>query len=338
MALIIADPSVPFNETHAAVYTIAAAQMPPRDFAALSQRQPLLMQSQEVFKKILRYYEIKPAYILIARAFHALGFNLVSATYLPSIVSYFFIGCLLFVWLQKMLDIQFAALATLMIAGCPFLITPARYSSPDMLCAAISFAGLFFISEISVAVGLILCLLAIPIRPDIGILFICLIPAIYIGKKLTLNKALTFGAMVMAGTLLVLGNLELLKEFLFTIPSYSSSWNNSEMIKNYGTGLRSGLNSIVNSNTFILSFLAITTLYLNSKQNQKILLDFWSLLTIGALATFMVRFLLHPIIEDRFQVPAYLIIIIGFCKYIGNQGPMNKARIIIPELKNSARY
>ncbi len=37
----------------------------------------------------------------------------------------------------------------------------------------------------------------------------------------------------------------------------------------------------------------------------------------------MICFLIHPIIEDRFQIPAYLIII-GFCKNTGNQDLMNK--------------
>ena len=318
MALAITDPSVPFGKTHAAVYVAAATQIPSQDFTAISQRQPLLMQQPEAFESILKYYEIKPAYVLGVKAFHFLGFNLVTSTYLPSTISYFLIGCLLFVWLQKMFNIQFAALITLLITASPFLITTSRYSSPDMLCALVSLAGVFLISQTSITVGLILCLLAIPVRPDALIQFLFLIPVLYKLDKLPLKNASMFGVVGIVTTLFSIGKPGILKEFLFTTPSYSSSWSASSMIENYGGGLWGGVNSIVNSQTSIFVFLAVITLYLRSKDNRKLTTDFWSLLILSTLATFILRFLLHPIIEDRFQITSYLIIIIAFCKTISH--------------------
>lgn len=326
MALVIGTPSIPFEITHASIYSQAAAQMPPGDFIALSQRQPLLMQSAEAFKDILKYYEIKPAYILAARVFHFLGFDLVGCTYIPSIISYFFIGCLLFVWLQRMFDIQIASVITLLIAVSPFLITSARYSSPDMMCAAFSLAGLFFISEASVIVGLLLFILSIPVRPDAVILFLFVILALYKSKKFVLKSALAFSAIGMVATLLVIGDITLLKEFLFTLPSYYSSQSMPGMMERYGRGLWYGLNSVMNSQTVIFSFLAVVTVYLGAKGN-KITDNLWSLLMIATLAAFILRYLLHPMMEDRFQITSYLIIIIGFCKTISNQLPMYPKQI-----------
>ena len=322
MALAIADPSVPFGKTHAEVYVAAAAQMPSKDFTAISQRQPLLMKQPEAFENILKYYEIKPGYVLIVKIFHFLGFNLVTSTYLPSVVSYFFIGCLLFVWLQKIFDVQFAALITLVVAASPFLIITARYSSPDMLCAAVSLAALFLISEVSVSFGVVLFVFAIPIRPDVVILYLLTILMLYKSKKFPAKNSWMLGVAGIIVTLRSLGNILPLQEFFFTTPSYSSSWSAAEMLSGYGQGLWGGLNSFVNSQTSVFIFLATITLYLRTKANYKITTDFWSLLLIGILATIMVRFLLHPVIEDRFQITPYLIIIIALCKTISHLTPL----------------
>ena len=165
MALVAANSSIPFDSTHAYVYKEAALRMPPQDFAAVSQRQPQLMEHAETFRTILKYFEIKPGYLLVVRLFHFLGFNLVIATYLPSIVSYFFIGCLLLLWMQRIFSMPFAMITTLLIAASPFLVQTARYSSPDMLCAAILLVSIYLISESSFSVlGLLVCGLAIPVR------------------------------------------------------------------------------------------------------------------------------------------------------------------------------
>ena len=319
MALAAANSSIPFDSTHAYVYKEAALRMPPQDFAAVSQRQPQLMEHAETFRTILKYFEIKPGYLLVVRLFHFLGFNLVTATYLPSIVSYFFIGCLLLLWMQRIFSMPFAMITTLLIAASPFLVQTARYSSPDMLCAAILLVGIYLISESSFSVlGLLVCGLAIPVRPDSVILFGFLILALYLNKRLSLTHTLAFMILGGATTFMVIGNFGLLKEFVFTTQSYSPSWGVTERIQHYVSALKSGFHSVMISQTVIMVFFAAFTLFLRKKYTHQILDDLWSLLIIAALANFIVRYVLHPIVEDRFLIACYLIIIIGFCSTIRN--------------------
>lgn len=317
MALAVANSSIPFDSTHAYVYKEAALRMPPQDFAAVSQRQPQLMERAETFRTILKYFEIKPGYVLAVRLFHFLGFNLVTATYLPSIASYFFIGCLLLVWMQKIFSMPFAMLTTLLIAASPFLVQTARYSSPDMLCAAILLAGIYLISESLFSVlGLLVCSLAIPVRPDSAILFGFLTLVLYLNKKLSLTYTLVF--MILGGvtTFMVIGNFGLVKEFVFTTQSYSTAWGVAELIQQYVSALKKGLHSIMISHTVIMIFFAAVALFLRRKFGYQISNDIWSLLIVAALATFIVRYFLHPIVEDRFLIACYLIFIIGFCSTI----------------------
>lgn len=317
MALAVANSSIPFDSTHAYVYKEAALRMPPRDFAAVSKRQQQLAQSPEAFKEILKYFEIKPGYVLAVRLFHFLGFNLVTATYLPSIVSYFFIGCLLMVWMQKIFDMPFAMLTTLLIAASPFLVQTARYSSPDMLCTAILLAGIYLISEsLFPVLGLLVCGLAIPFRPDSAILFGFLTLVLYLNKKLSLTYTLVFMILGGTGTFIMIGNFCLVKEFVFTTQSYSPSWGTTELIQHYLSALTGGLHSIMISHTVIIILFATMTLFLRKKSTGQILNDLWSLLIIATLSTFIVRYFLHPIVEDRFLIACYLIIIIGFCSTI----------------------
>lgn len=305
MALAISDSSVPFDSLHRHVYHEAAARMGPQDFKAISQRQPHLMADPVAFQEILKYYQIKPGYVFAVRLFHLIGLNLVAATYLPSIISYFLMGCLLFWWHQRIFPLPFASLATLVVMASSFLIHPARYSSPDLMCAFISFVGLFILSEVSVRHGLAILAMSIFIRPDACILFLALTLALYICKKVSLRIALQFGIGGIAVMLLIVRSPGIMKEFLFPGPSESTSWS---------AGLWAGLNSLIASQTVIFIFLALVTLFLRIKTNPPLFDDLWSLLIMAALASFIIRYLLHPVVEDRFQIACYLLILIGFSK------------------------
>ena len=315
MALTIADDSIPFDSTHAVIYQEAARHMTASDFDAVSLRQSHLHESPQAFRDILKYFEIKPGYLLAIRLGHGLGLNLVMATYMPSLVSYFFICCLLFIWIQKILPLPIAAMGTLLLAASSFLIQTARYSSPDMMCAIITLAGLFLIAEYSAGIGLLICGLAIPVRPDSIILFLFLTIVLYRTKKIGLLPSLAVCTTGVFVAVLILGDLGLLQEFLFIDSSYSSAWTTTELIQRYFLSVRSGLTSLINSQTFIFLFLAAVTLYLRMK-NREIFNDRWSPLIVAAIATMVARYLLHPVVEDRFQISCYLLVIIGFCKTV----------------------
>ena len=287
--------------------------MPASDFEAIAARQPELRKDAGAFHEILRYYKIKPGYNLLVAVFHNLGVNLIASTYLPSVICYFVIGCIMLMWLGRMLATPFSQLITLILMASPFLVTTARFSSPDMLCAALFFAGIFLIMESSVVTGLIILLTAITARPDAVVLYFLLCIAFYKTRKLNINQTAIFMFAGVATVLLIIKSPELFKEYLFTTLDYSSSWNANEMIINYGISLRDGFTSIPSSQVMLFTFLALATLLLRKRSGVALLSDQWSLLVIVSIASVFVRYLLHPVIEDRFLIANYLVVLMGFC-------------------------
>jgi hypothetical protein len=98
-----------------------------------SKKGALLSQLETAEKNILDYYRIKPLYILIINFLHHAGFSFVASTIIPSLLSFFGIGCLVFLWCIKICkpwpSLIFSVIL-LLINPCIIL---ARLSSPDAL-------------------------------------------------------------------------------------------------------------------------------------------------------------------------------------------------------------
>lgn len=323
MALAITNPTTLFDSTHAEVFREASLQMPNQDWLALYQRHPDLASNSNAFQGILQYFEIKPLYIVTIQFLHFAGINLVVATYVPSLASYLLITILLFWWLQKLFPLPYASVINLLIAAFPFLIDPARYSSPDMFCALFLMTGLFLLTEVSIIPGLMVASLAIFARPDAALFFLLLTLVAYSSQKIKLIPALLIGAASIVATFSLVG-AGMLKEFLFTSKDYSTFWSPRDWVLNYGQSLWSGIDSAVHSYLILFTFIALITLYLRMKRRE-ISKDLWSILILGTLGIFIIRYLLHPIVEDRMLISFYLLIIMGFCKTINEiaaSGPL----------------
>jgi hypothetical protein len=315
MAVAIDRPDVPFDSTIYRVYREAEIRMPARDFAVLSVKHPELRNDPREFKHILKYYTIKPGYLLTVRLFRFLGFDLVKATYLPSVVSYFLIGVLLLWWTPRLLAPPRGQIMALVACAVPFMVDTARYSSPDMLCAFIFLAGVCLVAESSVPVGLLVCAVSIVVRPDMIILYLFLIQALYLSKKTSVGIATVFSTIGAMIAYLIVGFPGILGEFLFTHPSYSPAWEAAELMPHYLSGLIGGFGTVLHSQAALFLVLGAAVLWLRRGQKS----DFWSLMVIACWLTFLVRYLLHPLVEDRFLVSAYIIVIIAICQSIGSR-------------------
>ncbi len=82
---------------------------------------------------ILEYYRIKPLYIFIIRTLHTFGISYSHSTRIPSLVSFFLIGILIFSWAIKILNPMQALLLSCMLLLINPVIILARLSSPDPL-------------------------------------------------------------------------------------------------------------------------------------------------------------------------------------------------------------
>ncbi len=312
MVLTAAQPSVSLDSTYAFVYHEAARVMQDNDFSAVTRNHGERMSNATSFIGILKYYELKPGYITTTRALHGMGLGLLPATYLPSLISYFLIGCLLWWWASNKFGYLIAMIIAAMIAFSPFLLLTARYSSPDMLCALLLFGGVFLLSEGSLLWGLMLCGLSISVRPDSVLLFLLILLATTISKKLSFMYCLAIASTGIALSLWIVG-IDLLKEFLFTVPAYSKEWSTGELVSNYIHGLRAGIYSIVNSQTWVILLLGSLGLYIQKQRGFSLFRDYWCLLILASIIAIALRYLLHPVLEDRFLIASYLIVLMGFC-------------------------
>ena len=299
MALALSDPSTPFDSTHQQVYKIAKAELLPKDFEAISSRQPMLMKDASAFKDILKYFELKPGYNLIVSGFYRLGVNPFISTYLPSLISYFLLGCLLFWWFQLGSPALLSALVTLIVMSSPLLIDLARYSSPDMLCALASIVGFVFILQGKWRLGMSALLIAILIRPDSSILFGCVLVAGLFSGMIRLQFALIAGVAAVGFTYFLFGSLELILEYLPETASAGNPW-------------LEGLPSVWHSYTLPFLILSVVGIWMNRLHGKVNFGDPKTLLLLAATTSIILRYLLHPFVEDRFHLPGYLIILMVF--------------------------
>lgn len=299
MAIAIGQESVPFDSTHREVYRIARATLPPADFEAISARQPDLMNDAAAFEGILKYYTIKPGYNLIVAGFCALGINPVTATALPSAVSYFLLGCLVLFWTLRTGPAGPGGLFTLVIVLAPSLIDLARYSSPDMLCAMISVVGFVLIFQGRPAHGLFFLLGALTIRPDAVILLVLIAAALALSGSVRWSVATAMAVFGCLNIMSLFNRVSGLDEYLLLSDDVGMRWS----------AYYQGLGPLLHSYTLPAMGLAIWVLYLRKglHQSKSLSLFIWA-----ALASMVIRYMAHPFVEDRFHLPAYLLILLVF--------------------------
>ncbi|HQQ97558.1 MAG TPA: hypothetical protein PLX35_09850 [Cyclobacteriaceae bacterium] len=296
------------GDQHQQTYEEAASHMPVSDFEALAARQPIFYVDARAFQSILPYYQTKPGYTAITRLLYTAGVNATMATYVPSLFSYFVLLLIVGSWLMYLLPTRHALMVTLGIAILPFLSMTARYSSPDMLCAAYSVAGLYFLSVYRSSWGLVFFTLAIATRPDVVMLILPLVYCVQQEGIITKRLSWIFSLAAVTTTVWALGSIELIPEYMFTLKPWSHEFTMQEFITSYFYNVQHGLPSVINSSMPIFVLLLIIAWIYQGRVNPT---PFWANCIVAALFSIAMRYILHPIMEDRFAISAYLIILIG---------------------------
>lgn len=295
MAIVMASPGEPFVQTHQRVYAEARSHMPRQDFEAIAARQPELREDAAAFQDILRYHTLKPGYTAVAKLLYTLGIHPLAATWLPSIGSYFLLGVLLFWWSRRHAPAPAAAMFTFVVALAPPMIDLARYSSPDMLCALVSTAGLILILSDKASWGIGLLTSAILVRPDAVLLMMPVLVVLAWRKTLPYWQPGAWLAAGIALTIYLFADVGVVGEYTFV--SYSAG----ERL----TLFRQGILTLAASYTVPMVIVGVVILLVRRSS------DLISLLVWAALLSIVVRYLLHPFIEDRFHLPAYFVIVLA---------------------------
>lgn len=296
MAVAMDKPGVPFDSIHQRVYEAARESMLSRDFQAISIRQPELRDDAGKFEHILKYFVIKPGYTLLVTFFYATGVEPVLATCLPSLISYFCLGCLAYFWGRRLAPPIPSAMLALLIGLSPLVIDLARYSSPDLMCSLLCATGFFFIVRDMPYRGLTVLLAALWVRPDTVLLFVALTVGLALGGRIRWIEA---GAFFVAGSLslaLVLRDFSVLREFVLF----------DEPLAYHLDAYRDSGPSLIHSLTLPALVVAVTVIFVQ-KAGEKTNLG--SVIVMAVVASMLARYALHPFVEDRFNLPAYLAIV-----------------------------
>ncbi|OIK09358.1 hypothetical protein BIV60_24045 [Bacillus sp. MUM 116] len=126
-----------------------------------------MLKDSESFYQQLNYYKVKPLYISLIYVIHKLGFGIVTAINIISVLSFLGISILLFLFISKLNRGYLGIIILSLLMVCqPFILIAGR-NTPDTLSAFIILLSLFLVlnKKLKILPGVLLAL-SIAIRPD----------------------------------------------------------------------------------------------------------------------------------------------------------------------------
>lgn len=268
----------------------------------------------EKFEDEIKFYTVKPMFILSVASCYFLGVNIASATVLPCCISYFLIGCILFLWLTESFKTIYAALFSILIMLAPFMRETASISTPDMLCCFFLLLGfyLFHVKQ-KLTWGTLALSSAILTRPDSIILVALILGFGYFLKRVTLKYILiSLLAMTLSVALIIwLSGFPISSLFLNinTQERLNVSYGNIPIMK-YLHSYYAALDSI--QFTFVREYLTALLLSFGlnivlkkaNKTNENYFVPTLLLLH------FILLFLVNPVLDDRYIIANYTICLV----------------------------
>jgi hypothetical protein len=251
---------------------------------------------------ILDYYRIKPLYVLLVILFHRMGFSYIIATIIPSLISFFLIGCLVFYWSSK----KFNPITTLLVSSGLMLMNPslilARLSTPDALSnffILVCLYRIYFEKKYMWTSLILMVTLLVRLDNFIAVLILLTLMRFWPEKAArTRMRPLTYFLFVLFN-----GIICLLVNFYFT----SNFWwfrdvNYLKSFRDYGHQLLIYFLSLSNSMVPALVLL-VSFVYLNGSTGMP-KKSFYLLTAIASII--FARFLFFPSLEERFMTSFYL--------------------------------
>jgi hypothetical protein len=322
MAIVLSHNNNDINKIHQEVYTIAENEIPEAIYKKLIDSTNLyrkdVAKSPAELHLQLPFYAVKPLYTLACSFFYKAGFSITKSTVLPSIVSYFFIAVLLFTWIKKYYSWIFTFITSALVMLSPPVLLTAQLSTPDCMSGLLLFASIyFFVEKKSFVFPSLILLLSIFVRLDNILPAVLICSIVYYTQKKSIIITSKKHLLLLVGMVL--------SYFFVTYTIYSYGWgifyypvfithlnpfydiHRSFSFTDYTSVVKSQLMTGLYY-SFLVSYLLLAFVFLNkSFTNNKItrvtIEQFlcWTFLVIIAL-----RFVLQPVISDRFYFAYYL--------------------------------
>ncbi len=254
------------------------------------------------FAEFLPCFAIRPLYNQLL--FMLSPFGMIRASVLISVVSYFFLGWLMFQWARKHVNEVYAATASLVLMLTPPLLTIGRSTMTDAPSILIGMFALFLLMEAEqLFLGIIFVLVSIFVRTDNVVLALPTLAALCYLKRIDLWKAGVLSLMAIASVLVInrmAGDYGLAmlyyRNFVGT-PVAPAEMTVRFSLSEYISAFRSGITSALGS--FLLGFalLGVIGVYRNPHLR--------TLVFITALCS-VLHYLVLPNYQERWFVVFYL--------------------------------
>lgn len=312
-------------EVHDKVYELARKELPPEKYQLLvdssNKYKTSVAQNAAEFNLQMPFYVVKPLYTGMVYLFHKAGFSLTKSTVVPSVIAYFLIGLLLINWIRKYLRFYAALVLSSLIMLLPPMLQVAKLSTPDCLSAFFVLWAIYFVVEKKlVVVPFVLLLVSVFARLDNAILSTLLFPALALTKmldqKISLKKQMLFLVASVLSYLIVSSCAMHYGWNILYYPSFSAHLNTGHDI-HQSFSIASYLKLVLSQLmvglffswlmlfVFLVALLSMASPASNGKKwnmDQVVLLFFLFVIAL--------RFMLQPVIADRFYIPYYLVALV----------------------------
>jgi len=321
MAVILQyDGNNDIEKIHSEVYTIAKHSVPEQVFSKLidsgSTYRKSVFTSPVAFSQQLPFYVVKPLYTRLCYLFYKCGISLPKATALPSVISFFLISLLVYSWIGKYLpQIPLFIFSTLLML-CPFMLEAAKLSTPDLFSALLLITGIYSYVEMRTqGLSALFLLLAILARLDNVIPVVLISSAIFYieNRNIPAWKYILFNVAVIASYFFVSWQASRFGWGFFYYPDFATHLNpyydvqKPFSLSGYFSLVRSQLmTGFYYSSLMIFVFLGCLLPWFSKMNAKNISAE--TFFSIAFLATIIIRFILQPVIADRFYVAYYIVI------------------------------
>lgn len=316
-----------FEEVHTMVYDAARRYADSASYKLLvlpSNAQRHQMHTDyRAFQQAMPFYIVKPLYIGCSYLFYKLGFNLVTAVLLPSVLAFLGIGMLLFHWLSKYAGNSKAMVLAFLFMCTPPFISSAKLATPDCLSALLLFCGMYVLLQKSKHwTAFIFFALSITARLDNIIAATMLLQVPVIAKKLKLQVYILMMLMLAAIYLAVSYLASRYGWGLSYVGDFTGRWYHSRAeyagsLKGYIVLLKSAILTGLQFSYVMMFFLLAFVGFAVSKV-ASVMKNTDHIYTVAAILIIIVRLLLFPSVEDRFNLAYYLIIYILLIKQLSD--------------------
>lgn len=309
--------------THDTVYALAKKQMTPDAYTLLTEASPYRKQmalDAGEFNLQMPFYVVKPLYTYTGFVFHKMGVPLLRATVIPSIIGYFFIGLLLFYWMQGYVHYSIAFALSLLAMISPPMLEAVTLSSPDCLSACMVLFAVYFILERKQGLwASLFLLLAIFARLDNVMPVVIIISALAftskLGLRISIRQYLLCMLLVLVSYFVVVHNAYAYGWDLLYFTTFFKHMNLGYDIhavfsfNNYLALVRAQVMSGLFYSHLMFFVFLIACLFISKSQVNFRRLDAGQFLGLLFVLIIICRFVLQPVIADRFYLGYYIVVV-----------------------------